>query len=897
MSRSLPSNRQSRLSRFEEFEKRLVMSAQAVASVLPDFDAATEPQNTSDQVDVTTFADTQSTNLSTTAAAAAIGQSWGLDGTGQTIAIIDTGIAFDHIALGGGFGEGHQVVGGYDFAENDDNPYDDGPTGFHGTHVAGIVGSNDLKYTGVAPGADLVALRVFDDTGSTKLAWIEQSLQWVHDNLDSFENPITTVNLSLGTSPNETYLEVLNDELQQLKEDGVFISVAAGNSFGESGAEQLAYPASSEFVVPVASHDGNGQLSDFSQRASHVLTAPGQSITSTVPDHLFFGSRTDSFLGTSGTSQAAPYVAGASALLRQANQIAGVSDVDQDLLYNQFLSTATSIYDSATGQNYAQIDLAAAIKSVLGEDNSPLNGSSESGETQVDTNTGTTNQSSSTVKALELNDGVLKIHGTSADDTVTVTAADNQQILVSVNGQSARFNQSDVNLVMFNGRDGVDSIEVNLSGTDDQVSVLQNRIEIRNQQFTLRAFGIQEADIHNGDGSDSLYIEGSKFDDIVKADGDSVLFSNQQFAANGGAFRSAYVLGEIGNDLIELEGSNGEDRFAHGENRTFFRSQQLELIAKGFENVTADGNGGNDVANLIGTSAQDRIDIDQDSAEVSGGRSDASIDRFERTNVINTDAEDLISLRGSDGDETLHSRDNSVILVSEKFSNYVSNLSNLTVNASQGNDVAYLLGSAGDDHLQHTADATSLENADGKIEIEGYDLVVARSTGGNDTAELTGSDQREAYFANIDTVQSTARNGDRVRAIGFAETNIDGGGGNDTIAFRGSAQDELLRLNFDNVEFETTLQMLRMANVQNSKFVGGGGEDRVEINEVQNLDLLSSIGDTAKAVLRNHTAAFSDVDNVEANAVDSAIAAYDLESVDFEYNLNGKWFDKDRLGL
>ena len=873
------------------------MSAQAVASVLPDFDAATEPQNTSDQVDVTTFADTQSTNLSTTAAAAAIGQSWGLDGTGQTIAIIDTGIAFDHIALGGGFGEGHQVVGGYDFAENDDNPYDDGPTGFHGTHVAGIVGSNDLKYTGVAPGADLVALRVFDDTGSTKLAWIEQSLQWVHDNLDSFENPITTVNLSLGTSPNETYLEVLNDELQQLKEDGVFISVAAGNSFGESGAEQLAYPASSEFVVPVASHDGNGQLSDFSQRASHVLTAPGQSITSTVPDHLFFGSRTDSFLGTSGTSQAAPYVAAASALLRQANQIAGVSDVDQDLLYNQFLSTATSIYDSATGQNYAQIDLAAAIKSVLGEDNSPLNGSSESGETQVDTNTGTTNQSSSTVKALELNDGVLKIHGTSADDTVTVTAADNQQILVSVNGQSARFNQSDVNLVMFNGRDGVDSIEVNLSGTDDQVSVLQNRIEIRNQQFTLRAFGIQEADIHNGDGSDSLYIEGSKFDDIVKADGDSVLFSNQQFAANGGAFRSAYVLGEIGNDLIELEGSNGEDRFAHGENRTFFRSQQLELIAKGFENVTADGNGGNDVANLIGTSAQDRIDIDQDSAEVSGGRSDASIDRFERTNVINTDAEDLISLRGSDGDETLHSRDNSVILVSEKFSNYVSNLSNLTVNASQGNDVAYLLGSAGDDHLQHTADATSLENADGKIEIEGYDLVVARSTGGNDTAELTGSDQREAYFANIDTVQSTARNGDRVRAIGFAETNIDGGGGNDTIAFRGSAQDELLRLNFDNVEFETTLQMLRMANVQNSKFVGGGGEDRVEINEVQNLDLLSSIGDTAKAVLRNHTAAFSDVDNVEANAVDSAIAAYDLESVDFEYNLNGKWFDKDRLGL
>lgn len=97
---------------------------------------------------------------------------FGLYGYGQTVAIIDSGIAYDHPALGGGLGTDYRVVGGWDFAENDANPYDDGPLGFHGTHVAGIVGSSDNTYTGVAPGSDLVALRVFDDQGAGETEWI-----------------------------------------------------------------------------------------------------------------------------------------------------------------------------------------------------------------------------------------------------------------------------------------------------------------------------------------------------------------------------------------------------------------------------------------------------------------------------------------------------------------------------------------------------------------------------------------------------------------------------------------------------------------------------------------------------------------------------------------------------
>lgn len=65
---------------------------------------------------------------------------YGFRGSNQTVAIIDSGIAYSHYALGGGLGNGYRVVGGFDFTEGDSDPYDDGPEGGHGTHVAGIVG-------------------------------------------------------------------------------------------------------------------------------------------------------------------------------------------------------------------------------------------------------------------------------------------------------------------------------------------------------------------------------------------------------------------------------------------------------------------------------------------------------------------------------------------------------------------------------------------------------------------------------------------------------------------------------------------------------------------------------------------------------------------------------------
>jgi subtilisin family serine protease len=190
-----------------------------------------------------------------------IRSTYGFRGAGQTVAVIDSGIAYDHYALGRGFGAGSKVVGGWDFAENDSNPYDDGPAGYHGTHVAGVIGSTDASYTGIAPGVDLVALRVFDDQGKSKFAWVESALQWVHAHRSDFASPITTVNLSIGAVYNSNVLPdwaMLEDEFAQLKADGIVVTVAAGNHFSKFNVAGLSYPAVSPDVIPAMAVNSAG---------------------------------------------------------------------------------------------------------------------------------------------------------------------------------------------------------------------------------------------------------------------------------------------------------------------------------------------------------------------------------------------------------------------------------------------------------------------------------------------------------------------------------------------------------------------------------------------------------------------------------------------------------------
>ena len=299
---------------------------------------------------------------------------YGFTGIGQTVAVIDSGIAYDHFALGGGFGANYRVVGGWDFTgENDANPYDDGTAGSHGTHVSGIIGGSAGTDRGVAPGVDFVGLRVFDDSGAGYFSWVENALRWVHTNRNAFENPITAVNLSLGvaswngvTVPSWSTLE---DEFAQLEADGIFVAVSAGNSYATFNAPGLGYPAASPYVVPVMSVTDAGVLASYSQRATNAIAAPGSSIRSTVPDYKGNNNGiADDYAVFSGTSMASPYIAGASVLIRQAMEFVGQTNITQDMIYNHMMATGTAFFDTATSLTYKRLNLEAAIDALMPTD-------------------------------------------------------------------------------------------------------------------------------------------------------------------------------------------------------------------------------------------------------------------------------------------------------------------------------------------------------------------------------------------------------------------------------------------------------------------------------------------------------------------------------------------------
>ena len=373
---------------------------------------------------------------------------YGLTGVGQTVAVIDTGIAYSHYALGGGYGSNYRVVGGYDFAESDADPYDTGPNGSHGTHVAGIIGSSHSTYSGVASQVDLVSLRVFDDDGGGYFSWVNQALWWVHENRLAFENPITAVNMSLGASWNSDTIPswaMLEGALAQLEADGIFVAVAAGNDFSYYGEPGLSYPAASPYVVPVGSVTSAGTMSSFSQRLDRMIAAPGSYIVSSVPDYAGNNNGVDDDFGyMSGTSMASPYVAGASVLLRQAYTFATGGTLNQDQLYNVMYNTADTFYDSATQQYYRRLNLKAAVDSLMPDDDY---GSSEATAQAMGTLTGSLSLAGHISQLDDVDwfqftagaSGTVTVSASPTMDLVPEWQADGFNISVAADGKSFSF--------------------------------------------------------------------------------------------------------------------------------------------------------------------------------------------------------------------------------------------------------------------------------------------------------------------------------------------------------------------------------------------------------------------------------------------------------------------------
>ncbi len=229
----------------------------------------------------------------------------GIDGTGVKVAVIDTGIDYTHEDLNDNY------KGGYDFVFNDSDPFDDSYDS-HGTHVAGIIAAerNGIGVVGVAPNASLYAVKVMAGSGHGSESWVIAGIEW------AVENDMDVVVMSFGTSKDS---QALRNACRNASDAGVLLVAAAGNSNGGN----VTYPARYDSVIAVTATDLNDSQASFSSICPEVeLAAPGVNIMSTT--------RGDGYGNLSGTSQAAPHVAGTAALIISSN----LPDVNGDGMVN-----------------------------------------------------------------------------------------------------------------------------------------------------------------------------------------------------------------------------------------------------------------------------------------------------------------------------------------------------------------------------------------------------------------------------------------------------------------------------------------------------------------------------------------------------------------------------------
>lgn len=278
----------------------------------------------------------------------------GAGGAGQVVAILDTGVDDTHPFLRGKIADGacFSYYGNCPgSAQRSEGVHAGRPTlgDDHGTHVAGIVSGRSTELHGIAPEARLLAVQVFsrvgDKTGATDVD-VLAGLDWVYSQRHRYS--IAAVNLSLGGGAFASACDDLTPYAQAfrlLRQAGIVPVVASGND-GMSAA--IASPACVSQAVSVGSLDKTGPVSTFSNSSPQLsLMAPGRSIHSSVLN--------GQFRSLSGTSMAAPHVAGAVALLRAANPDASAERIVEALLHS-----GQTIRDTRNQRVLPRLDVTAA---------------------------------------------------------------------------------------------------------------------------------------------------------------------------------------------------------------------------------------------------------------------------------------------------------------------------------------------------------------------------------------------------------------------------------------------------------------------------------------------------------------------------------------------------------
>lgn len=290
-----------------------------------------------------------------------------LTGKGILIGILDTGIDYHHVDLGGCAGPACKVIGGYNTLDQN-NLWVDGHG--HGTHVSATAAGNGIL-RGVAPDAKLYSMKVLDNGGwgtwDSVVEGIERSadLDWDGIPMEDGDDYADVISLSLGGGGNPD--DAASTAIDNVVNAGIVAVIAAGN-WGP-GPQTIASPGMARKAITVGATDKDDVLAWFSSRGPVIwqneiimkpdLVAPGVDICAAQwQDAWLINQCLDTeHTKISGTSMATPHVSGAAALLLQRNPELNPDEV-KEILKNSAYSLPYSEPEVGKGR----LDILSAIK-------------------------------------------------------------------------------------------------------------------------------------------------------------------------------------------------------------------------------------------------------------------------------------------------------------------------------------------------------------------------------------------------------------------------------------------------------------------------------------------------------------------------------------------------------
>ena len=247
----------------------------------------------------------------------------------------------------------------------------------HGTHVAGIIGSNGYsskgKYTGLAPKANILAVKALDENGSGNTSNIVNAISWVIENKSKYNTKV--LNLSLGSPANNPCSkDPLCKAVTKAVNSGIVVVVAAGNS--GPLASSILSPGINPDVITVGAVDDkrtidpkDDTIASFSSRGPTVdgltkpdLVSPGVNIMS------LSNKREDEYIALSGTSMATPFVSGSVALMLEKDKNLSPKEVKRKLL-----DSCIDMKESKESQGVGMLNLEKLFKDAPSGEKGELN--------------------------------------------------------------------------------------------------------------------------------------------------------------------------------------------------------------------------------------------------------------------------------------------------------------------------------------------------------------------------------------------------------------------------------------------------------------------------------------------------------------------------------------------